>query len=126
MTGYIDKIMTNHVFNSESSEDLYYLYSDFSDSDNDYGSSKNHRSLNGGTGRRGIMDDDTDDYLNKLNKGLDSVPKSNDSISEEPNGGFPPIYIIERKQESTEKSLDRQITKKNVGVSIKDILRSKK
>lgn len=28
MTNYIDKIMTNHIFNSESSEDLYYLYSE--------------------------------------------------------------------------------------------------
>jgi len=28
MANYVDKIMSNHVFNSESSEDLSHLYSD--------------------------------------------------------------------------------------------------
>ena len=28
MSNYINKIMSNHVFNSDSSEDLYYLYSE--------------------------------------------------------------------------------------------------
>jgi hypothetical protein len=28
MSNYVDKIMSNHVFNSESSEDMSYLYSD--------------------------------------------------------------------------------------------------
>lgn len=28
MDSYVDKIMTNHIFNSESSEDMYHLYSE--------------------------------------------------------------------------------------------------
>ena len=31
MSSYVDKIMSNHVFNSDSSENLYYLYSDNED-----------------------------------------------------------------------------------------------
>lgn len=41
MSNYINKIMSNHVFNSESSEDLYYLYSEHNNNDQSGGENKN-------------------------------------------------------------------------------------
>lgn len=98
MDTYVNKIMTNHVFNSESSEDLYYLYSE---KDEDmYGGAK--RSM-----RRAEGDVD-------LNE-------------DRPRGGFPPIYIVDNKKEKeSEKSKDRQLSSRKTSVSIRDILKSKK
>lgn len=88
MSSYIDKIMSNHVFHSESSEDLYYLYSD---KDN-----KEDKQQIGG------------------------------AIQETPNGGFPPIFIIDAKEKEIENSKIRQIVASKSTVSIKDILANKK
>jgi hypothetical protein len=91
-SNYIDKIMSNHVFNSESSEDVSYLYSE---------TQKHH----GG---------DSSGNQQKLQR------------SDKPIGGFPPIYILDPKEKEIEQSKNRQLGAKKVGISIKDILRSKK
>lgn len=93
MENYLDKIMSNHVFNSESDEDLSYLYSD----------EENERGQNGGADN--------------------STPRS----KEVPNGGFPPIRVVSEKEREEEKSKNRQLSGTNrAGISIKDILKSKK
>lgn len=103
MNNYINKIMTNHVFNSESSEDLHYLYSDNDDDDEgDYAQ----------YGGAGSSDSSTDD--------------GNSNNTDGPNGGFPPILILDQKEKEMEKSKNRQLTANKIGVSIKDILSSKK
>lgn len=95
--------MTNHVFNSESSEDLSYLYSE----DNNDRSKKS--------------------YKRKQKGGEDD--KKSGSSEDRPNGGFPPIFIINVKEKESEQSKTRQLAapgKGKVTVSIKDILKSKK
>lgn len=96
MSNYIDKIMSNHVFNSESSEDLSYLYSEEEDRDREPYSQK------------GGKDD------------------KSTSTSLRPTGGFPPIIIINAKEKEVEQTKNRQLAPGKSAVSIKDILKSKK
>lgn len=98
MTNYVDKIMSNHVFNSESSEDLSYLYSD--------GSSTNQK---GGDGSSN-----------------DSLPKPSSKPRSKASGGFPPIVIINAKEKEVEQTKNRQLAPGKATVSIRDILKSKK
>jgi hypothetical protein len=105
MNNYVDKIMSNHVFNSESSEDLYYLYSD-ENRDNKKKPSNNKKSLFGGAA------DLKTDY-------------SNDT-DDRPTGGFPPIYIISAKEKEVDLPKNRQLAPIKATISIKDILKSKK
>jgi hypothetical protein len=100
MNPHTDKIMSNHVFNSESSEDLSHLFSA-----NDY-------------------------QVNPVNKknhqgGLISWNDQTDQ-NDVPNGGFPPISIIQEKEKVNEQSKIRQLSGKKTSISIKDILKSKK
>ena len=88
MSNYLNKIMSNHVFHSESSEDLSHLYSD---------------------------------------KNKDVVKKNDiDDNEDKPTGGFPPIFIINTKDNVTEYTKNRQFVLGKSTVSIKDILKSKK
>lgn len=101
MDQYVSKIMSNHVFNSESSEDLSYLYSD------------EDTNLKGG------------------DKIESNVPANNSNVpikdSNVPTGGFPPIFIIsETRNKELEKIKDRQLASTKTTVSIKDILKNKK
>ena len=102
MSNYINKIMSNHVFNSESSEDLSYLYSD---------KDKNQMG--------GYQSSDKSDNSDNNQLVADSL---------RPNGGFPPIFIINAQDKEEEKNKNRQLAlsadKKTI--SIKDILKSKK
>jgi len=100
MDTYVNKIMTNHVLNSESSEDLYYLYSE-KDEDMYGGAKRSKRSI-----RRAEIDVDSNE--------------------DRPHGGFPPIYIIDKKENKIEKSKDRQLSSRKTTVSIRNILKSKK
>lgn len=91
MSAYLDKIMSNHVFNSESSTDLSYLYDDTNKNKNIFG---------------GNIETNLDD---------------------KPTGGFPPIFIVDIKEQNEDPSKNRQLgTNKVSGISIKDILNSKK
>ena len=105
MNNYIDKIMSNHVFNSESSEDLYYLYSD-ENRDNKNKRSENKKTLFGGA------DENKTDHSN--------------NTDDRPTGGFPPIYIITAKEKEVDLTKNRQLAPSKATVSIKDILKSKK
>lgn len=87
MSNYINKIMSNHVFNSESSEDLYYLYSE---------------------------------KQNKIQDGGENT------ISNEPIGGFPPIFIVDPINKLVEKSKNRELLINKNAISIKDILNQMK
>ena len=109
MNNYIDKIMSNHVFHSESSEDLSYLYSD-NYRDISQNSNKNDK-------QKGGRNNDESPVLKSSNDG------------DVPTGGFPPIFIINAKEKETEQSKTRQLAGPGKGkatVSIKDILKSKK
>lgn len=97
MSNYIDKIMSNHVFNSESSEDLSYLYSEEEDKE----------------------------YRPKFQKG-GRDEKSITEPALRPTGGFPPIIIIDAKEKEAEQTKNRQLAPGKSAVSIKDILKSKK
>lgn len=106
MSAYLDKIMTNHVFNSESSEDLEHLYSEedatVHDNSQSPKSNKIKRSMRGGAGESA-------------------------ENSDRPTGGFPPIFIItDQKEKDAEKSKNRQLSSTKATISIKDILKSKK
>jgi hypothetical protein len=79
--------MSNHVFNSESSEDLYYLYSE---------------NNNGQTGG-----------------------KNNSSVSTEPRGGFPPIFIVEHNNAIVQKTQNRELNINKTAVSIKTLLQNR-
>jgi len=103
MSNYIDKIMSNHVFNSESSEDLSYLYSE-----EDLG--KKHRNVKS---QRGGMAEEPA-----------SEPVYEPALR--PTGGFPPIIIIDAKEKEAEQTKNRQLAPGKSAVSIKDILKSKK
>jgi hypothetical protein len=95
MSTYHNKIYSNHIFNSENSEDLAHLYSD------DLMSYNSLYDLNGGSIK--------------------------DMLIDKPNGGFPPIFIIDSKKEKeSEKIKNRQISSNKSTISIKDILKSKK
>lgn len=116
---YLDKIMSNHVFNSESSEDLSYLYSEKEvDSDNE-------------------IDDDNDNEYGKRSNPMgkmiggkvdDTNQDSQTDSKEKPTGGFPPIFIVSVKDKEEEKYKNRRLTTVagKISVSIKDILKSKK
>lgn len=99
MNNFVDKIMSNHVFNSESSEDLYYLYSDED------------------------LNDISNDKSKKLKGGSNDI-----NTSDVPNGGFPPIFIIDPKDKETDINKNRELNpvKSSSVISIKDILKSKK
>jgi hypothetical protein len=53
---------------------------------------------------------------------------NNDDESEDkPNGGFPPIYVLEVSEfKKIEESKNRELVTRKASVSIKDILKSKK
>jgi hypothetical protein len=104
---YLDKIMSNHVFNSDSSEDLSYLYSE----------KENYEDENEGENEKGMIGGKDGNTENK-----------NDSNYDGPTGGFPPIFIVSAKEKEEEKSKNRRLTNVagKVSVSIKDILKSKK
>jgi hypothetical protein len=95
--------MSNHVFNSESSEDMSYLYSD-------------KDKYRGQVGGNQISDDQMSDNMNSENRADPSKP----------SGGFPPIFIIDIKDKDEEKSKNRQLAPPTKGISIKDILKGKK
>ena len=103
MSNYIDKIMSNHVFNSESSEDLSYLYSE-EELDKKHGNARSHW---GGKA-----------------EGPSSEPSHEPALR--PTGGFPPIIIIDAKEKEAEQTKNRQLAPGKSAVSIKDILKSKK
>lgn len=113
MENYLDKIMSNHVFNSESSEDLSYLYSEPEYSDNPLTQHYN--------------ENDNDDD-NEMRGGRDKTENKEDPKYDGPTGGFPPISIVSAKEKEEEKSKDRRLATVTgkVSVSIKDILKSKK
>ena len=95
-SNYIDKIMSNHVFNSESSDNLQYLYENKKKKSKKI---KNYKILGGDT----YNDED------------------------KPNGGFPQIYIIDKPLNTDEEqNKNRGLAGKKIGISIKDILSSKK
>jgi len=94
MDTYVNKIMSNHVFDSESSENLYHLYSE-KDETQTGGRNNAHRRGGNGTENR-------------------------------PRGGFPPIYIVDKKEKDEEQSKNRQLSSRKTSVSIRDILNSKK
>lgn len=100
MDTYVNKIMTNHVFNSESSEDLYYLYSE--------------------------KDEDMYGGAKRSKMSMSRAEADVDSNEDRPRGGFPPIYIVDKKEKESEKSKDRQLSSRKTSVSIRDILKSKK
>jgi hypothetical protein len=106
MNNYIDKIMSNHVFNSDSSDDLSYLYSN-----------ENRRIKNNKKHKGGAIDP------------FDTMSKATKDV---PTGGFPPIFIVSAKEKESEQSKSRQLSGpgkakgKTTTVSIKDILKSKK
>lgn len=120
-----DKIMMNHMINSESSEDLYYLYpdsennkDDINDFNDQHGGDRFDKSnLNTGSNpldkhKRNIIKNGNQSVLNKNNVG-------------EPNGGFPPIYIIELGDDDSS-TKNRLLTTRKSAVSIRDILKNKK
>lgn len=78
MDAYLDKIMSNHVFNSESSEDLSYLYSEENKTQNNLRGGSNSDDSNkkpsGGFPPITIIDSKTklDDEKDK-NRGLTNV-----------------------------------------------------
>lgn len=114
MDSYVDKIMSNHVFDSESSTDLSYLYSDieYSDhSDNDLSVSKSKSKKS--------------KRKHKQSKNIFGG-SSLTNTSNSPNGGFPPLFIVSDKEKQEEKSKNRELTSKKPGISIRDILNSKK
>jgi hypothetical protein len=117
---YIDKIMSNHVFNSASSEDLQYLFSD--DEYNNY-NNEHYFEQDGGTEKY----DSSSSHVSSTyvsSAGAENI--NNNTDEDKPNGGFPPIVIYSAKDKDLEQTKDRQLTGKKIGVSIKDILRSKK
>lgn len=102
MNTFVDKIMTNHVFNSDSSDDLAYLYSENDNVDNG-------------------VDNNT-----IIKGGYREDPTADTKVSV-PTGGFPPIHIIEKTDiEEEEKSKNRELASIKSAVSIQDILKSKK
>lgn len=105
MSSYENNLYLNHGFDSESSEDLSYLYN------NKYFPVQNVQ--NGGSN-----ESDKSDKSNKSN---------NSNNSDKPTGGFPPIHIVENKlTKNDDKVKDRQITTNKTSISIRDILKSKK
>jgi hypothetical protein len=89
MDNYINKIMSNHVFNSDSSDDLSYLYSE-----------QEHKIKQSGGQKK--------------------------EDNSKPTGGFPPIFIVDNKEKEGEKSKNRELAPKKIGISIRDILSNKK
>jgi hypothetical protein len=98
MENYIDKIMTNHVYESSESSDIGYLFSE---------------------------DLEKVDRIEKMNK---MKGGKQEKIEEtEPTGGFPPIYIIDKKTEQViEQTKNRELSTIKSAISIKDILSKKK
>ena len=96
MANYIDKIMSNHVFNSDSSDYHPYLYSDPIYSDNDLYAT------------RGGSDNKTSVALKPT------------------GGFPPIIIIDEKEKEKEKELKSRLIAPTKSSVSIKDILNSKK
>lgn len=111
MTTQFNMMMTNHALNPNmSEEDLSYLYADKEEQYGGKNGSKNgsqNGSQNGGKNNDGNHENDEDQ-------------------EDRPNGGFPPIYVVDPEEQKKEQSKNRQLTGKKVGVSIKDILKSKK
>ncbi len=106
MSSSIDAIMANHhIINSESSEDLSYLYQD------DIQKTQQKKTQSGG-------------LMSRVEQLSDEFSKSTDR----PSGGFPPIYILTQKDKDIEKdqSKNRQIAARKTAISIRDILKSKK
>lgn len=107
MTSRVDKVMLNHVYNSESSDDLRNLYSDFRyDEHNDSLVSTSECEQFGG--------------YNKMKR---------QDIKYAPKGGFPPIFIIDKdqtKEKDDSKTKTRQFITKKTGISILDILKKRK
>jgi hypothetical protein len=96
MSTYLDKIMSNHVFNSESSEDLAYLYSE-----EDYNRSYN---MKGGAG--------TGAGANNEDRPTGGFP--------------PIFILEDTREKEDEKVKNRQLTAITTSINIKDILKSKK
>jgi len=96
MSAYLDKIMSNHVFNSESSEDLSYLYSEENKTKSDNAS---HNNLRGG---------------------------GNDSNKKASGGFPPIVIIDSKTKLDDEKDKSRGLTSVTTAVSIMDILKKKK
>jgi hypothetical protein len=90
-----DIIMANHeLYDSDSSEDLSYLYQE---------------AVN--TQQTG---------------GTNTIKSKSNIVSSIPTGGFPPIFILDDAMVENEKTKNRQFVNKNVGISIKNILNSKR
>ena len=120
MASRADKMMSNHVYNSEESEDLRTLYSDFRDSDYD----------NRNTNVNSLTDISVTDYTEieqaEGYKKKRQLQRKRDSKNA-PRGGFPPIYVIDKKKkEEKESNKTRQFITKKTGISILDILKKKK
>jgi len=99
MSTYIDQIYSNHAFDSaESSEDLTYLYAPPTST------------LKGGA----------------IEADVKMASTSISTSTDRPTGGFPPVYIISKKEKESEKTKNRQITVNTSSISIRDILNSKK
>ena len=131
MNNYINKIMSNHVFNSDSSEDLYYLYSDDNVSEIDQrggscGKQFFSTLLGGEQPDSAIAERSSDERSSDERSSDERSSGDTDKPEDRPNGGFPPIIIMDAKEKEIEQSKNRQLTAKKVGVSIKDILSSKK
>ena len=95
---YVDQIYSNHAFDSaESSEDLTYLYAPIS-------------TLKGGA----------------IEADVKSSSTSTSTSTSRPTGGFPPVFIVSKKEKESEKTKNRQITVNTSSISIRDILKSKK
>jgi len=113
-TTNLDIIMTNHGINSESSEDLSYLYQD------EIKNSKKHQYSHQHKGG---------EFMSK-NIMIRAEQLSSDFVnnSDKPSGGFPPIYILTQKDKDIDKdpSKNRQIAARKTAISIRDILKSKK
>jgi hypothetical protein len=119
MSNYIDKIMSNHVFNSESSEDLSYLYSE-EELDKKHRNVKSHK---GGKAEGPSSEPLSEPSSEPLSEPL-SEPSHEPALR--PTGGFPPIFIIDAKEKEAEQTKNRQLAPGKSAVSIKDILKSKK
>lgn len=117
MSSYSNAIMTNHALNSDSSDNLIYLYSEMENEmkSNNKNTKRGQNNLNQHNGYK----------QHKYSKQYGGA-NTNENESDVPNGGFPPIFIIDSQEKEKQQSKNRQLTAKKVGVSIRDILKSKK
>jgi hypothetical protein len=122
-------IMTNTYLDSADSEDGYYLFSE--GMNERYGTQHNDidSEMSGGTNEELSASNQSDAMAkaDRNNFSGDQTAEETIDTDSQPTGGFPPIYIANKKTaEVKDATKARELSTRTSAVSIQDILKKKK